>query len=269
MSQNFIEVDSGKCVRCGFCIIDCPTCVLEMGDNGPQVREDQCIECGHCVAVCPTEALDNTRTPRAEQKPFDPAELPTPEQAACFLRTRRSIRGFLDKPVPRETIDKLLDISRIAPTGGNTQGVRFHIIHNKERLREITAAAMAWAEQRLDLAPHLASMVAYHRATGKDNVLRNAPYLILTLMDEATRPMFRQNGRFMLTYAELYAPMLGLGSCWAGWAEAAAISGDPQTLGLLALPKGKVVTGAIVVGIPRYRHKRIPTRHPLEVTWVE
>ena len=100
-------------------------------------------------------------------------------------------------------------------------------------------------------------------------MLRNAPYLILTLMDEATRPMFRQNGRFMLTYAELYAPMLGLGSCWAGWAEAAAISGDPQTLGLLALPKGKVVTGAIVVGIPRYRHKRIPTRHPLEVTWVE
>ena len=188
MSQNFIEVDSGKCVRCGFCIIDCPTCVLEMGDNGPQVREDQCIECGHCVAVCPTEALDNTRTPRAEQKPFDPAELPTPEQAACFLRTRRSIRGFLDKPVPRETIDKLLDIARIAPTGGNTQGVRFHIIHNKERLREITAAAMAWAEQRLDLAPHLASMVAYHRATGKDNVLRNAPYLILTLMDEADVP---------------------------------------------------------------------------------
>ena len=111
MSQNFIEVDSGKCVRCGFCIIDCPTCVLEMGDNGPQVREDQCIECGHCVAVCPTEALDNTRTPRAEQKPFDPAELPTPEQAACFLRTRRSIRGFLDKPVPRETIDKLLERS--------------------------------------------------------------------------------------------------------------------------------------------------------------
>lgn len=171
--------------------------------------------------------------------------------------------------MPRETIDKLLDIARIAPTGGNTQGVRFHIIHNKERLREITAAAMAWAEQRLDLAPHLASMVAYHRATGKDNVLRNAPYLILTLMDEATRPMFRQNGRFMLTYAELYAPMLGLGSCWG------RLGGSRRDLRRSAdarasrAAKGKVVTGAIVVGIPRYRHKRIPTRHPLEVTWVE
>ena len=74
-------------------------------------------------------------------------------------------------------------------------------------------------------------------------------------------------GRFMLTYAELYAPVLGLGSCWAGWAEAAAISGDPGILEVLNLPPGRIVTGAIVVGIPRYRHRRIPARRPLAVSW--
>lgn len=68
--------------------------------------------------------------------------------------------------------------------------------------------------------------------------------MILTLMDETTAPLFRQNGRFMLTYAELYAPVLGLGSCWAGWAEAAAISGDPGILEVLNLPPGRIVTGA-------------------------
>ncbi|MBS1370492.1 MAG: 4Fe-4S binding protein [Lentisphaeria bacterium] len=269
MSMDFIRLDAEKCVKCGCCITDCPTCVLEMGDEGPQVREDQCIECGHCVSVCPTEAIDNLRTPRDKQETIDPAKLPTPEEAAYFLRTRRSIRGFKKERVPRETIDRLLNIARIAPTGGNTQNVHFHIIDNRETLKEITAASMAWAEKRLDLAPHLASMVAFHRATGWDNVLRNAPCMILALMDESTKPMFRQNGRFMLTYAELYAPMTGLGSCWAGWAEAAAIDGDPQLLRLLKLPKGKIVTGAIVAGYPRYHHKRIPARQPLRVTWVD
>lgn len=269
MSSDFIRLDRKKCVKCGFCIADCPTCVLEMGDNGPQIREDQCIECGHCVSVCPTEAIDNLRTPRAGQELINPEKLPTPEQAACFLRTRRSIRSFKKEHVPHETIDKLLNIARIAPTAGNLQGVHFHVIDNPGRLKEITAAIMAWAENRQSMAPHLASMVAFHRASGRDNVLRNAPCLILALMDESTGPLFRQNGKFMLTYAELYAPMIGLGSCWMGLVEAAAMSGDPQLLELLELPPGKIVTGAIVAGFPRYQHKRIPERHPLQITWVD
>jgi len=269
MGATFIEVDSGKCVKCGDCIAACPTCVLEMGDNGPQVRDDQCIECGHCVSVCPTDAIDNKRTPRAGQEPFDAKKLPTREEAACFLRTRRSIRGYLDRPVPRKTIEELLDLARTAPTGGNTQGVEFLVIHDRQTRHEITAAVMAWAERSLDLAPHLAPMVAYHRAGGGDNVLRGAPCLILALMDEATKPMFRRNGTFALAYAELFAPMLGLGSCWMGLVEAAATAGDRQLLSLLALPKGKVVTGAIIAGFPRYHHRRIPARHPLKVSWAK
>lgn len=269
MGKTFITVDSGKCVKCGECIADCPTCVLEMGDEGPRVRDDQCIECGHCVSVCPTDAIDNTRTPRAGQELFDAKKLPTREAAACLLRTRRSVRGFLDRAVPRETFEELLNLARTAPTGGNTQGVEFRIIHDKQTLKEITAAVMGWAERSLDLAPHLAPMVAFHRASGCDNVLREAPYLILALMEESTKPMFRRNGQFMLSYAELYAPMLGLGSCWMGLIEAAAAAGDPQLLALLGLPKGKIVTGAIAAGFPRYHHRRIPARRPLKVTWAK
>ncbi|MPN55548.1 hypothetical protein SDC9_203232 [bioreactor metagenome] len=147
--------------------------------------------------------------------------------------------------------------------------MEFLVIHDRQTLKEITAAVMAWAEERQTLAPRLASMVAFHRSHNWDNVLRNAPYLILALMDKSTQPMFHRNGQFMLSYAELYAPMLGLGSCWMGLVEAAAASGDPQLLSLLKLPKGKVVTGAIVTGFPRYRHKRIPTRHPLKVVWAK
>ena len=56
-----------------------------------------------------------------------------------------------------------------------------------------------------------------------DTVLRNAPHLII-----ATAPKDFKNGRentiSQLTYAELYATTIGLGSCWAGLFEFCAFS---------------------------------------------
>lgn len=37
------------------------------------------------------------------------------------LRSRRSCRAFLDTPVPRETVEAILDAARWAPSGGNLQ----------------------------------------------------------------------------------------------------------------------------------------------------
>ena len=37
------------------------------------------------------------------------------------IRERRSIRAFKPDPVPREIIDKILEISQRAPSGTNTQ----------------------------------------------------------------------------------------------------------------------------------------------------
>jgi nitroreductase len=37
------------------------------------------------------------------------------------IRTRKSIRAFTSDPVPRETIDKILEVSQRAPSGTNTQ----------------------------------------------------------------------------------------------------------------------------------------------------
>lgn len=41
---------------------------------------------------------------------------------------RRSIRAFLDTPVPRETVDRILEISARAPSGTNLQPWRVHAV---------------------------------------------------------------------------------------------------------------------------------------------
>jgi len=44
------------------------------------------------------------------------------------IRSRRSIRSFKPDPVPRETLEELLDICRWAPSGGNVQPWHFAVL---------------------------------------------------------------------------------------------------------------------------------------------
>ena len=46
----------------------------------------------------------------------------------AVLRGRRSIRGYLDKPVPREMIREILEIAMRAPTSLNTQPWNFFVV---------------------------------------------------------------------------------------------------------------------------------------------
>ena len=124
--MDFITVNEEKCIKCEQCIKECPAYVLKMGEKGPEeIANTTCIACGHCVAICPTDAIDNSKTPIKEQ--VDAKDFPklNAQQAEHFLRARRSIRNYKDKPVSREMLTKLVDIARLAPTGSNRQGISF------------------------------------------------------------------------------------------------------------------------------------------------
>lgn len=51
------------------------------------------------------------------------------------IRTRYSTRAFLDKPVPRETIEAILDVARQAPSGGNTQPWEVAVVTGRTKRR--------------------------------------------------------------------------------------------------------------------------------------
>ncbi len=48
---------------------------------------------------------------------------------------RRSVRAFLPDPVPRETIERILDIAARAPSGTNMQPWRAHVVAGEARRR--------------------------------------------------------------------------------------------------------------------------------------
>ena len=36
--MDLLTVDTSKCLHCGICVECCPSCILTMGENGPECR---------------------------------------------------------------------------------------------------------------------------------------------------------------------------------------------------------------------------------------
>lgn len=58
------------------------------------------------------------------------------------IKNRRSIRQFTGEPFTQETLLKLLEAARTAPSAGNVQPWKFHIVRNKELRAQLAAAAL-------------------------------------------------------------------------------------------------------------------------------
>lgn len=271
--MGILQLDQEKCIICGVCEEACPAGIISMGDEGPvEEAGERCILCGHCVAACPTEALDNVKTPLAAQTPVQEKLKWDAAEAKQFMRSRRSIRAYLKKPVAREELTELLDVARYAPTASNTQSISFVVLSDPERLRQIWKTVIRWMEERVEAAAgrgfgyfrtHIAA--SYQE---KDNILRGAPHLILAVCPERMGQVNgKSNAEFVLAYAELYAPAIGLGTCWAGFVQACAFSGYEPLLELLEIPEGKLLAGAIMAGYPKERYQRLVDRNPLTIEW--
>lgn len=270
--MELIKVNKEKCIGCGICTKVCPTKFLHMEENEPREdTEKACIGCGQCTAVCHNNAIDNIKAPLEEQVKLEKFPVIDEDVAEKFLRSRRSIRCYKDVPVEKEKLIKLIDIARMSPTASNSQGVSYIIIKNKELLRRLTGIVMKWMEEEVNKSSGYWSFsehVKDYKKNGKDVILRDAPSLILAIASKEFKNG-RQNTISGLTYMELFATSLGLGSCWAGLFEMCAFAEYAPLLNLLNIPKDKVITGAVMVGYPKYKFQRLVNRNPLEVNFIE
>ena len=235
-----LKVNSLKCVRCGLCLEVCPMKSLVFSaDFQPKFGKDgeeRCTGCQHCLAICPQKAISI-----CGKDPEDSAEvspLPNADDMLRLIQSRRSIRKYRHEALENETLDKLLDMLRWVPTGVNNHSLHFSVIRDLAVMDDIREKVNAQFREWLALEeppPAAALMMRYKNQVmaGLDVIFRGAPHLIVAAVPE-NAPCANYDPIIALSYFELYAKSLGIGTCWCGLAAAAlfAVPGVAERLGI-------------------------------------
>jgi len=116
-----------------------------------------------------------------------------PEEFLAFLKERRSIREYLDKIIPDDAVEMILEAGRWAPSALNRQPWEFLVIKNKEILRDLSKNA--FYGKHIKTAPLAIAIV------GK--IKENPKYYI-------------QDTSLVSMNMMLMAWSLGIGTCWTG-----------------------------------------------------
>jgi nitroreductase/NAD-dependent dihydropyrimidine dehydrogenase PreA subunit len=275
--MDLFTVDRQKCDLCGLCVADCPGFVVAMSglDGFPSMAqggEDRCIKCGHCVAACPNGAFNHHLMSAEQCIEIDKTLLPSPQSVEHFLKSRRSIRTYKNELLERATLKKLIDIARYAPSGHNVQPASWIVVSGREKLKGMGDLVAEWMRGVVKENPALDSMmklgmVADSWSLGVDIITRGAPHVIVAHAPRLYGPVGQEGCIIALTYLELAAYSLGVGACWAGYFEMAAVNYPPLRQAL-NLPEGNRPYGAMMLGRPEYAYSRVPLRKEAEIQWI-
>jgi len=153
-----------------------------------------------------------------------------------IIRTRKSVRKYLDKPIEREKIIKCIEAARLAPSAENVQPWRFIVLDDPEIKNHFCMEACSGIYR-----PSL--------------FIKNAPVVIVILakLDIIANRIGRavQGTQYYLLdigiageHLVLQAQELGIGTCWIGWFN------ERKAKKALNIPSKYRVVALIAMGYP-------------------
>lgn len=159
------------------------------------------------------------------------------------VRGRRSVRDYLPAPVPRATLEHLIEIATQAPSAMNQQPWAFAVITGPARIEDYAQRARQW----LLAQPVVTGAARALLEQAGYSVFHRAPALILVLASASSSQAYEDCCLAAQTLM-LAAREAELGSCWIGlsrpWLEL------PQTQALIGIAPGYHVVAPIVLGTP-------------------
>jgi len=275
-----IEIDAERCISCGECVVVCPSILIAENGKVKVVDEEHCNLCGHCLAICPAEAIDHGNLDKREFVNLPQDLNISPEAIFTFLRSRRSCRVFAAKKVPKQFLEKLIDIARYAPTGHNSQNFEFLVIQKKELIHELAKrTAIFYGNLYKMLSAPGANPPSWLQAhmrgfrlnweyyqEGKDRIFRNAPALII-IHAPAENVSSAQNCHLAMAHIMIQAQAMGLGTCIIGYFISAAEQ-DPSIIKELDIPQNNKIFTCCTVGYPELTFRKLVQRKPPAVRWL-
>lgn len=144
------------------------------------------------------------------------------ERCLDLLLTRRSVRKFESREVSDDTIRRMLDVARYAPSARNSQPWEFVVIKDRKLIDELG------------------------RVHKYASPLLNAPLAIVVLCDPRASPTsYLVDCANATLYLMLAAHTLGLGSVWIQ-----SLRDTERINNLIGAPAGKVPVAVLALGYP-------------------
>lgn len=295
---KLITINQETCKKCLLCTEVCPNKILvknEAGDVIPNPeRTDICIKCGQCMAVCETEAI--VVEGLSYKKDF--FELPKYEQETIktsfydLISSRRSVRNFKDKTVPKEVLEKVVEAISFAPPSFTPLKTKIIVVQNKDLIKQSVPYMIDFYQGLLKmmknpiarffvkknvgkkrfktieehLVPILTKKISANIAEKEDSFTRNAPAMILFLNDidgEDINPDISTAA----SYGMLTVHALGLGGTIIDLIPP-AINKDKNLRKMYHIPENQEVVTSLILGYPKYKYKRGIKRNLKAVDWL-
>lgn len=226
-------------------------------------KEAICIECQHCMTVCKPGAVSILGLDAADSLSLD-GQIPNKQQMELLIKGRRSIRYFQPDPLPEETVDDLLKIAAHAPTGVNVRGVEFIVVEDRatmDAIRQETMESMQELASRDAIPDNLCVLknLLPLMEQGLDPIFRNAPHLLIASAAENV-PCREADVFIALSYFELMANSMGIGTTWCGLGKWAMVDLAPQLLHRFGVPENHDVAYLMLFGKPDVKYYRAVQR---------
>jgi nitroreductase len=144
------------------------------------------------------------------------------------IQTRRSIHSYKPDPIPKQTLNKILEAARIAPSGSNRQPWKFIVVKDKTLKQKMT--------QICNNQEFVAEAPIIIVACGQRLPINHGGYMgeMSILVDVA----------IAFTHLILAARAEGLGTCWIG------AFNNSEIKKLLQIPDQYEVVAATPLGYP-------------------
>ena len=146
------------------------------------------------------------------------------------LLKRRSIRNYSAEEIPEDALNRIIEAGLLAPTSRNRKPCEFFVIRDKAMLKELS-----------EVKPMGGAM------------LRGCSAAIVVMGDSDKADTWIEDSSIALSYMQLMATDLGVGSCWCQIRLRKSSDGsDAESCvrRLLSAPENFRIVGIIALGMP-------------------
>lgn len=147
-----------------------------------------------------------------------------------LLRKRRSIRRYVEKPVEKEKVEKIIEAALLSPSSRNIRPWEFIVVDDKSTITKLASSKEHGSE-----------------------FLKGAPLAIVVIADTAKSDVWVEDASIASIIIQLEAEALGLGSCWVQIRKRMKDkekSSEDYVRGILSIPPHYGVESIIGIGYP-------------------